>query len=626
MKKYNTLNRALIKKVELLPNIFEFKTEKYGIHEYAAIYGIEKVVRRCKATQLLKSQPNYYLQRQHKRLVQYAANREIEKFNFLSEVILRKSNSYRVLAMNRTIPNWWENVRDLRRLWNKLKGISSSLSSDLKFKRVWIDKKEGDYARPLGVPTPAWRCYAFEWMHHIETFMKASGYLATWQHGGRSGVGVLSCYRQLIPRLKEANTIFEFDIKGFFDNISHEKIIKVFKDAMGEKTAQWVANILKAKPYEYKLPPLDHDLAVIEQNNLIAVTESLLDDLEELMSLPLEEGETDPAEILFALLQNEGDSPEVVLTKLMEELNGFIDAEVPLDKLYELQMRGIPHPSLLDYLQLEGYSEQDRARGRDAWKNLGQEGKGVPQGLNTSPFISTFLTDVYLKRLGTDLKALIMYMDDGILFADSKAQMGQYVRSLKDLLGRLGLELAEEKCQYVKENGIWKNSLRFLGLRYIPETDQIMSDTRTGTKMLFPAKADWENVKAMAEVNNLSLSGVREKFDRLINTQAYEAGLKYGFLGCLMANSQYKEGKPLDERQKDIRIGQGRAWARIVYAKQGFMWKTQDLYNHVEYIKADEISLTNYSSVATHRFLDFLSKGRKLFIHKRGYRSRKQRV
>jgi len=42
MKNYNELNRALIKKTELLPNVFEFSTEKYGIHEYAAIYGIEK--------------------------------------------------------------------------------------------------------------------------------------------------------------------------------------------------------------------------------------------------------------------------------------------------------------------------------------------------------------------------------------------------------------------------------------------------------------------------------------------------------------------------------------------------------------------------------------------------------
>jgi hypothetical protein len=40
--KINELNRALIKKFEVLPNISDFYTEKIGIHEYAAIYGIEK--------------------------------------------------------------------------------------------------------------------------------------------------------------------------------------------------------------------------------------------------------------------------------------------------------------------------------------------------------------------------------------------------------------------------------------------------------------------------------------------------------------------------------------------------------------------------------------------------------
>jgi hypothetical protein len=216
LKTYHELNRALIKKVELLPNVFEFSTEKYGIHEYAAVYGIEKILRRTKAMKLLKSQPNYYLESQHKRLVKYAANGQIAEFNFLSQVILRKSVSFRILSLNRTMKDWFiMPIRNLRRIWRELSFISKTLSSDLKFKRVWIDKKEGDYARPLGVPTPAWRCYSFMWMDHIEKFYKASGALQPWQHGGRSGVGVLSCYKQLIPRLRNENTIYEFDIKVF---------------------------------------------------------------------------------------------------------------------------------------------------------------------------------------------------------------------------------------------------------------------------------------------------------------------------------------------------------------------------------------------------------------------------
>jgi hypothetical protein len=248
----------------------------------------------------------------------------------------------------------------------------------------------------------------------------------------------------------------------------------------------------------------------------------------------------------------------------------------------------------------------EREHARDAWKNLGQPGKGVPQGLGTSPFISTFLTDTHLYNLGTDLKALIMYMDDGILFANSKAEMEKLIVRLKELLKGLGLEIAPEKSSYAKEDGVWKHSLKFLGLRYLPESDSFMSDTRSGTQVLFPSQEKWEDIRDMAALNNLSIPYMRKKFDLLINTQAYEAGLKHGFLGCLIAGSQYKDAPTTAEKKEDVRRGQASAWARVEKSK-GFIWKSQDLVNHTEY-------LTNVSSIACHRFAEFNRLGRKLFV------------
>jgi len=146
MKKliFKDLNRALIKRLELLPNVFEFVTEKYSIHEYAAIYGIEKILRRTYAEKLITSKPNRYLTRQYHRLTQYAANGQVVEFNSLSEKIIRKSVSFRILSLNRTIADWHiKPIRELRRIWRRLSFISRTLSGDLKFKRVWIDKKTG---------------------------------------------------------------------------------------------------------------------------------------------------------------------------------------------------------------------------------------------------------------------------------------------------------------------------------------------------------------------------------------------------------------------------------------------------------------------------------------------------
>jgi len=597
MKNYNELNRALIKKTELLPNVFEFSTEKYGIHEYAAIYGIEKILRRTKVMKLLKSQPNYYLERQHRRLVKYAANGQIAEFNFLSKVILTKSISFRILALNRTMKDWFlMPIRNLRRIWRELSFISKTISSDLKFKRVWIDKKEGDFARPLGVPTPAWRAYSFMWMDHLETFYKAGGYLQPWQHGGRSGVGVLSCYKQLIPRLKESNTIYEFDIKGFFDNISHEAIIKGFKETLGPTTSKWIQNILQAKPSGYTLPPEPSTSEAGRAYNFRDEWEHVIPMLgpDYWFRVVQQTPQTVNSANWTAIVENTKKLMPFVMNPT--SLNGKI-------YYYEAQEH-MPHETF--------------GQARDNVRGLALPNKGVPQGLGTSPFISTLMTDKYLYELGTDRQALIMYMDDGIMFASCKAEMELLIKRLKGLLKAIGLDLAEEKSKYVKIDGIWKDSIRFLGLRYLPESDTFMSDTRSGTKVHFPSRGDWEDIKTLAALNHTNVSNMKKKFDKLINTQAYEAGLKHGFLGCMIAGSQYKDSPDLETKQNDIRRGQNSAWSRIESSK-GFIWKSQDLVNHTEY-------LTNVSSIACHRFAEFNRKGRKLFISRIGYRGKKQRV
>jgi hypothetical protein len=599
--KFKNLNRALIKRLELLPNVFEFVTEKYSIHEFAAIYGIEKILRRTQAEKLMVSRPNRYLTRQYHRLTQYAANNQVLEFNSLSEKIIRKSVSYRILALNRTISDWHIlPIRALRRIWRGLSFISRTLSSDLKFKRVWIDKKPGDYARPLGVPTPAWRCYSFMWMDHIERFFKASGKLATWQHGGRSGVGVLSCYKQLIPRIvngpSSAKFIYEFDIKGFFDNINHSSIITKFKENMytNSATAKWVTQILKARPESYSLPPIETDKALKE----LRYQTKLADWFESVGLTRQPMGKND-----YRNLTAPGSNK---YSKIMGDPFGFAVRAPRLNTSYKDLMEGKPVSMAAP---MRFVDEPNRALGRDAWKNLGQPGRGVPQGLNTSPFISTVMTDSAFYDLGL-WNAIIMYMDDGLLFAETRVELERNILLLKEGLKSLGLEIEPSKTGLVKEDGKWLKSLKFLGLRYLPEEDTLMSDTRSGTQVKFPAHAKWDDIKLMATQNNLSTPYMRKKFDKLINTQAYEAGLKYGFLGCLIAGSQYKEAMTMVERKEEISRGQSSAWARITESK-GYVWKHQDLMNFPE-------TLTNVSSIASHRFAEANRLGYKLHIRKGG--------
>src|SRR5690606_10388809 len=106
------------------------------------------------------SNSNEYLRYQFQRLYQYASKGELKKFNFLARTLLRKSKTFRLYALNYVFPKWHSmNTIKMHSLWRRVTRLCMEESTNLEYKRVWIDKKKGDYARPLGVPTAEWRIY-----------------------------------------------------------------------------------------------------------------------------------------------------------------------------------------------------------------------------------------------------------------------------------------------------------------------------------------------------------------------------------------------------------------------------------------------------------------------------------
>jgi hypothetical protein len=387
-------------------------------------------------------------------------------------------------------------------------------------------------------------------------------------------------------RLKTSKFIFEFDIKGFFDNISHASIIQTFKENLfySSPITTWVSRILDTKPTSYTLPPVQN--------------------YRERFMAAYNDYETYHDPITFKTEYWNCKTPANPMEE--EQLRKLSD----LSTGYRMWSRPTKINGKTYYIVVtDTLSNKSLGESRDTWYNLGLKGRGVPQGLNTSPFISTIMTDKVFYDLGL-WKAIIMYMDDGLLFAETREEMIKHIQMLKAGLSALGLSMAMEKSGILKEDGKWVRSMKFLGLRYLPEEDTLMSDTRSGTQVKFPTKGDWNDIKLMAVQNQLSVPYMRKKFDKLINTQAYETGLKYGFLGCLIAGSQYKEAMTMVERKEAIQIGQASSWARITESK-GYVWKHQDLMNFPE-------TLTNVSSIASHRFAEANRLGYKLHIRRGG--------
>jgi hypothetical protein len=672
MKKFNLLNsntRALIKRVTLLPNVSEFYTFKYSVDEYSLIYGIEKVLRKIEVKAHKNGKSNKYLLKQFNRLSRMAIEGKEAEYAYLSDKITKKSITFRIVAMNRKYKDWWlvNSKRRLTTVWKRLGALVKYDSSDINFKRVWIDKKPKDYARPLGVPTMEWRIFSWMKMEIIERYLKGRGKLAPWQHGGRSGVGVLSCWKALIPKILEAKYVYEFDIKGFFDNISHKSIIREFEFEM-KFMSEWIKGILKSKVKGYVLPPRKEDPGLLEIDRKDAFEQYLEDSI---MNNPVW-NDTDFYDVTADLYEPRFDHIGFLMEGLPAtkrkpvrntwsyyDLDPYTEDDINRDnaasrpspnrafdwqyelpekldekRAYEKGLRkevlerevqdlleesgdslGIGLFGLTKYsgfLQRNVMTDDERAKAREAWKKLAQAGKGVPQGLGTSPLISTFMTDMRFTELRNNI---IMYMDDGLLFARTEQEMKKVIKDLKTSLRMMGLSIAKAKSGWVKKAGDWiQPEPKFLGMRFLPEkismleigrnqcrsnvnvftgfkTDEwtergfvmyesvkgtIKSETRSGTSVEFPMRDSWENIATAAKMNNLSLPYMRKLYDKLLQTSAYEAGIKYGFLGCLIAEATYKDAPPMWVRKIDIQKGQDRRKEQAS-ASKGFIWRSGEL-------------------------------------------------
>jgi len=614
-------------KLNLIPNVSEFSTFILSYSEFAAIFGLKSPNRKdtLKQYEELKK-ANKYIVKSLFRLMKYAAAGEMAKHDYLCEILLTRSDAFLVANIHHKAgkptkgsPKVWYLNRwcEVVSLISKVRKIARDTSCKLELKRVWIDKKVGDYARGLGVPKLHWRVYTFGINQQIETTLVAENMLTPWQHGGRSGKGTHTAWEQIMFVLRDKAFIFEFDIKGFYDNI----ITKNVAPFLGEKMASRVQAIVDTtKPTEFKLPPEKADKAL--QAFQALPQEMYYDDFgpidTETLNLHLDMMRTYPATDEWSemtYLPEEIWTPEEEAAikkaykdqeakKLKEEYKGLME-DKPINNPRSFSGN-------MEIVNFDDPSYWDRAEGREEWKNLSQEGRGFPQGLSFSPILSTNALERALPEASS--KHLTMYMDDGLIYGNTKSEVIQQKAHLEKALDKLGISLAPEKSGWIRENSVFVKDSRFLGIKIL-EDGSLVSQTRAGTSRPFPQPLERDEYIKFCETLEINASTARITYDDILKPKGKEHVIWLGNVMGNILNYMYAPESSRNDQEWLIMEGRMKACKRILSNRHKTLARLEKYFP--EPItrpglgeKLEAVRLTSISSIASIRLLRYLREKR----------------
>jgi len=532
---------------------------------------------------------NMYLNRQFDRLRKYAEKEEFEKFDFLARILMKNSKVYLVYGLNHTYESWvTARFTNIARLCKKVIQYAIENRNELLYKRVWIDKKVADFGRPLGVPEMADRIYGHMMTRIIEAYLCGTNQYRKNQHGGVPGKGVMTYLRELAERFPESRHIFEFDIRGFFDHISHKAILDMFQSKF---INHYLKGALTSRPKSYQLPTREEDKQVpkvptypIDEEEVDEFFAKMYEKYRDVIELKV------PAILLSE--EAKADFDKAFGTRWREGWEGMDEEfdsgihdrneKLETHQQWMIRINEMMTNKLLSLSAIQDYqrlakgeklmiedtlyiSERERELGRDAWKHLDLPTQGVPQGSSFGPVLSSVVLDKVLP------KESLIYMDDGIIFLGNKRTTDyRMITKINKMLEPIGCELNPDKSGILSTHILRRAGLKILGMR-IKRTlfncagMSLRSETRKGTvKPLFTQKGiDFS--KMIFELYDRKLITVSkrkvltwylkaERLKGISQLSLIKLADSLGILGCIL-NRAVSPTTTLEEMKEEIEYG-----------------------------------------------------------------------
>lgn len=220
----NIYSEAKVRKMPLrfLPNVSKFEIKAAPLDWLMALFGFGV---RCKVKSI-QYRNNQNGPTNRKLFILFL---ELEKLRDAKEWSqywskawrLMKSKEYQISSFNFTHEHWYKSwpIQRVDSVLASLRTLIDEKQTEIDFKRVYIPKINGNL-RPLGVPSDSWRVY-LHMINNLITFARIGREGS--QHGYLPQRGVHTCWKEILEKVN-AKYIYEFDLKGFFDNVPHELI------------------------------------------------------------------------------------------------------------------------------------------------------------------------------------------------------------------------------------------------------------------------------------------------------------------------------------------------------------------------------------------------------------------
>jgi len=361
-----------------IPSVKSFNVKPGEENELLIGSGLERKLPSEKKWELVKEQNkmNQYMARRIKAMRAVLRIGRPDIFWKIVEKEMTRSVAFRTSSINAVLGTWYKSL-DFQRVVNVTYGVEKILKDnihDLKYFRVFIPKGNPEEIaeffaknpgkpwpgkeRPLGVPTAPWRVVLHMWNGFLTLFLEEE--IKKYNHAYMPGVGTKTAIQQLITDTVKHKHVYEFDLKGFFNNVDIDSVIKkLLERGMPASTAAHLEKMLLSCPENVTIDP--HVWAF--------------------------EGP------LLSLIQKVEEEYDMGMDYSYDDLLGYRKAAIVENK--------------------EGYQWGDN-------KHLfGMNLKaGLPQGAAPSTILSLLALSDWYKELQEKGIKLLMYADDGILYSD----------------------------------------------------------------------------------------------------------------------------------------------------------------------------------------------------------------